>query len=64
MTALKVPFKGATTEQLKNKICSGSLPSFNLDYTKNLKLVIKSMLNSDEKKRPSAERILNFIYEK
>ena len=62
MTTLKVPFKGSSTEQLKNKICSGALPSFNFDYTKNLKLVIKSMLNADEKKRPSAERLLNFIY--
>ena len=45
-------------------MCTENLPNIKFDYSKNLKLLIKSMLNQDARKRPSADRLLKFIYDK
>ena len=58
MAALHVPFRGTSLHQLYTRIMKGNYPKIPSRYSKDLKIIIKIILNVDAQKRPSAEELL------
>jgi NIMA (never in mitosis gene a)-related kinase len=62
MTTLKHAFNAKDMTSLVFKITKGKMPPVPSHYSKELIVLIESMLNSDPKKRPTVNRILRDSY--
>ena len=58
MCALKTPFTGNSLQFLALKIVKGSYPSLPSSFSYELRSLVKSMLHTDESRRPSVHEIL------
>lgn len=58
MCAMKLPFDGSSLPVLALKISRGEYPAITANYSKELKTLIKSLLQNSPAKRPSINKIL------
>lgn len=58
MCALKLPFEGGSLPALALKISRGEYPAITANYSKDLKALIKTLLQNNPLKRPSISKIL------
>ena len=59
MCALKMPFDGSSIADLSLKIIRGDYKPIPNNFSKELKLLVTSLLNTDSTKRPSINEILS-----
>lgn len=58
MCQLKLPFDGSSLPVLALKISRGEYPAINANYSKELKMLVKSLLQNNPSKRPPINKIL------
>jgi hypothetical protein len=58
MCQLKLPFDGSSLPVLALKISRGEYPAITANYSRELKILVKSLLQNNPNKRPTIGKIL------
>ena len=61
MTSFNLPFKGQSMKEIYDKIEECYVPQIPKHYSKNIKIIIQMCLRYNDKLRPSAEELIDYI---
>ena len=61
MTSFNLPFKGHSMKEIYDKIEECFIPQIPKHYSNNIKIIIKMCLRYNDKLRPSAEELIDYI---
>lgn len=62
MCALKKPFEANNISALALKVLRGAYPQIPAQYSKDLKMLVRQMLEIDPKKRPNIHKVLSKLF--